>query len=199
MVLLLQVVHQLVHFVSKLLYRQSTFLVAVLGSEQRSLKCRSDLLLVKLRFLSRHLHLVFAALLCLRQVKLGFVSSKHSFLQLLLQLSYLARVVLLFEVELLLKLVDFDLEFDPAFAFKIVGFEQLQLKRITLLAHSISFFTQLAFKLLRLQVLHFEFTDLLFQQRDAFVQKRFSALCVMRLLGELLSVSVFDVLLEFLD
>ena len=46
----------------------------------------------------------------------------------MLELGHLARVVLLFEIKLLLELVDFDLKLDTAFALKVICLEKLQLQ-----------------------------------------------------------------------
>jgi len=57
------------------------------------------------------------------------------------QVVHLPTIVLVFQIELLLQLVNFDLKFDAAFSLEIARFEQLKLQRVALLAQSISFFS----------------------------------------------------------
>ena len=76
--------------------------------------------------------------------------------------------MLVFQVELLLKLIDFDLKLNSTFPFKVVCFEQLQLKWVTFLAHSFTFLSQFCFSLLGLKELDLQLADLFLHKSDAF-------------------------------
>ena len=69
-----------------------------------------------------------AALLQLGHFKLSFVTSQCGLLQSSLKLCILPAIVLIFQVKLLLQLIDFDLELNPALSLEIVGFEELHLQ-----------------------------------------------------------------------
>ena len=125
-------------------------------------------------------------LLQLCKFKLCLVSGKRGILERLLRLRILSAVVLVFQVELLLQLVYFDLEFDATFSFKVICLEELHLKRITFLAQPLSFLAKFSFCLLCLQQLHLQFAHLFFEQIDTLAQQRFSSLLILSILTQLL-------------
>ena len=142
--------HKFFDFIAQLIYSQLVLLGSIFGCEQGPLKCGSYLLMLKFSFLTHHGELVLTAFFDLRQFHGCLVPRQASLLKLLLKLRYLTCVVLFLQVELLLKLIGLDLQFDTTFSFKIVGFEKLHLQRVTLLPQRVALLSQLGLHLLAL-------------------------------------------------
>ena len=98
----------------------------------------------------------------------------------------------------MLKLVDLDLKFDARFALKVICFEEFKLERVTFLAQSLTFLSEFCFHLLLLKKSDFKLADLFLKNSDPIIEQSFCSLRICGLLSQLLSISVFDVLLEFL-
>ena len=180
---LLHLMHQLVYLVTKLLNLQTHLLVAVLAYLESALEGRFCFLVVQFCLLSSHLELVSATLLQLGYLKLSSVTSKCSLLQGSLCLRILATIVLILQVKLLLKLIDFDLQLNPAFALKVVGLEQIHLQRVTFLAHRFPFLSQFRLCLLGLKQLHLQLAYFFLQKADSIAQNGLSPCLVLRALG----------------
>ena len=117
--------HQLLGLVSQLFNQDIVLLVAIFRRQKASLESCLGLLHIKFGLFSSHLELMTGALLNLCQLKLDSITGQSGILQGLRSFSILPTVVLVFQVYLLLQLIDFNLKFDATFTLKIVGFEKL--------------------------------------------------------------------------
>ena len=142
---------------------------------------------------------MFEPLLHLSQLELLLFLLKDRVLELLLVLLVLFLVVSILQVELLLELVDFDLQLNAAFAFAIIGLEQVQLQGVVLLSQILALVSQVTFYLLTLEQLNFKLADFLLKQGNPLVEEILRAEAVLCLLAKLKRVPLLDFLLQLLD